>query len=608
MKMQNQCPSSSCDQQPITDVQLAVAWIGLKYCVKTGFTRKTKTILNDINGSIDFGTITAIMGPSGAGKTTLLKCISGRETKGIDKKTKMFVNKDIKIKCCLIVQEVKEHLLNGLTTLQSVIYSSKLKNRRKGFNHELNARNILMSLNITNTANTCVDECSGGEQKRIAIALELTAEDKPNLLCIDEPTSGLDSCAAEEIVQCLKELSVNNGISVITSIHQPNHAIISQFDKLYVMSVGGQCVFDGHPNEMPEYLGRLDINLSSEEVPIEVIIKMSSKIESEETLRIIDMVRSKSGAFEQKCSRDGVLSVGSHKKNVRFSLRQTWYLSLRASIHLIRHRIWNDLTHLSILIFIALVFPQTFLKNMSRPVGCLNPIDPPICNQSAQDLTDDELITQNSAFVFMCVASIVLLISLPASMLFTNELPIFFKEHSNGWYSTGSYYLAKTLVELPTCIVMTFFFAFIVYKVSDQINEAFRMWSYIGVMLMNGLTAQGYGLTISILADFNQNLACNLSLIVFFVYAFFSPFLSWGWNESLDCLRYLSYSTQTEHSQLYLIYGFDRCPEGLTPRALWSYDLDDRHQFYMNIYLIGFHLISIRLLGLIFLLIRANKK
>ena len=167
-----------------------------------------------------------------------------------------------------------------------------------------------MSLNITNTANTLVDECSGGEQKRIAIAVELSAEDKPNLLCIDEPTSGLDSCAAQEIIVCLKNLSVNNGISVVTSIHQPNHEIISQFDKLYVMSVGGQCVFDGHPNEMSEYLESIELSLSGEEVPIEVIIKMSSKDQNEDTLRMIDMVRSKSGELEQKCSTYGVLSLG----------------------------------------------------------------------------------------------------------------------------------------------------------------------------------------------------------------------------------------------------------------------------------------------------------
>ena len=52
---------------------------------------------------------------------------------------------------------------------------------------------------ISNTSKTFVEKCSGGEQKRLVIAMELTSFQKPNLLCIDEPTSGLDSNAAEVV-------------------------------------------------------------------------------------------------------------------------------------------------------------------------------------------------------------------------------------------------------------------------------------------------------------------------------------------------------------------------------------------------------------------------
>jgi ABC-2 type transport system ATP-binding protein len=59
--------------------------------------------------------------------------------------------------------------------------------------------NLLTELMISDIANTYVEKCSGGEQKRLAIALELTSQIKPNLICIDEPTSGLDSNAAEVV-------------------------------------------------------------------------------------------------------------------------------------------------------------------------------------------------------------------------------------------------------------------------------------------------------------------------------------------------------------------------------------------------------------------------
>ena len=413
---------------------MAIAWIGLKYCVKTGFTRKTKTILNDINGSIDFGTITAIMGPSGAGKTTLLKCISGRETKGIDRNTKIYVNKDIEIKCCLIVQEVKEHLLNGLTTLQSIVFSSKLKNRRKGFNHELNARNILMSLNITNTVNTCVDECSGGEQKRIAIALELTAEDKPNLLCIDEPTSGLDSCAAEEIIQCLKELSVNNRISVVTSIHQPNHEIISQFDKLYVMSVGGQCVYDGTPNNLSAQMQRIGLYLelvsNDNNESIELLIKMCSRNDSQENQRMIELIKTNVTSLEERCLEECVNSELSFKKNVSFSLTQMWHLMVRSFVYNCRCRFHVDIITFLFYCSLAVIFPVTCLKDIGRPTGCIDPFNPPLCNETAQDLKNDNLMEQNDSLLFLTVAMVFLIIMIAAAMMTNHSL--FNNEWNNG--------------------------------------------------------------------------------------------------------------------------------------------------------------------------------
>jgi ABC-2 type transport system ATP-binding protein len=52
---------------------------------------------------------------------------------------------------------------------------------------------------ISDIIDNKIEKCSGGEQKRIVIASELTSFIKPNLLCIDEPTSGLDSNAAEVV-------------------------------------------------------------------------------------------------------------------------------------------------------------------------------------------------------------------------------------------------------------------------------------------------------------------------------------------------------------------------------------------------------------------------
>jgi ABC-type multidrug transport system ATPase subunit len=183
------------------DNEIAIAWIDLNFSIKSFLARKKKLILNDLNGSVNFGSLNALMGPSGAGKTTLLKCINGKNKFGLEEKSKIYLNSNNKIRSCLIGNNEKERLIIGLTAKQNLIYASKLKNSGENFkiDHENNVHNLLSELMTSDIANTKVEFCSGGEKRRLLIALELTSLIKPNLLCIDEPTSGLDSNAAEGV-------------------------------------------------------------------------------------------------------------------------------------------------------------------------------------------------------------------------------------------------------------------------------------------------------------------------------------------------------------------------------------------------------------------------
>jgi len=183
----------------LMEPKLAIAWIDLKFKGDSLPCKKAKLILNKINGFINFGSLNALMGPSGAGKSTLLKCINGRNTSSLDSETQIYLSSTHEIRSSFIVQDVKEHLLMGLTANESLIYASKLKNSAEDvqIDHKKGAEKLLSDLMVSDIANTVVGNCSGGEQKRLAIACELTANFKPNLMCIDEPTSGLDSNSAE---------------------------------------------------------------------------------------------------------------------------------------------------------------------------------------------------------------------------------------------------------------------------------------------------------------------------------------------------------------------------------------------------------------------------
>src|SRR4051812_2806661 len=108
--------------------EIAIAWADLTYRVKPFLWSSQKTILNNLYGSVEFGKITALMGPSGAGKTTLLNCINGKLSDGLDRKTKIYLNDNQKIFPCFVAQHEKEHLIMCLTAKESLMYASKLKN------------------------------------------------------------------------------------------------------------------------------------------------------------------------------------------------------------------------------------------------------------------------------------------------------------------------------------------------------------------------------------------------------------------------------------------------------------------------------------------------
>ena len=183
---------------------LALGWYDLSYSRSRFFGNK-KQILKQLKGKINFGSLTALMGPSGAGKTSLLRCINGINQNGLSKETRIYISKNYKLRSCFIVQEQREHLLMNLTVKESLLYASLLKNRPLKdeadiqFDHKKNIDNLVNELMLTNCFNTKVSRCSGGEQKRLSIGLELTAKMQPNLICIDEPTTGLDSHSAEKV-------------------------------------------------------------------------------------------------------------------------------------------------------------------------------------------------------------------------------------------------------------------------------------------------------------------------------------------------------------------------------------------------------------------------
>lgn len=159
-------------------------------------------ILQNLSGQFNFGTLNAIMGMSGAGKTSLLNVLTGQFASQLSPESAFYLSRRAPLRKAFIAQHV-DHLFGELTAKQALVFASRLKNANdqkvSKIDHEAAALKLLEELAMPEVANRRVERLSGGEQKRLVIALELTSLVMPNLLCVDEPTSGLDSSTAEKV-------------------------------------------------------------------------------------------------------------------------------------------------------------------------------------------------------------------------------------------------------------------------------------------------------------------------------------------------------------------------------------------------------------------------
>ncbi|KAJ3425924.1 abc transporter g family member [Anaeramoeba flamelloides] len=211
------------------------------------FQIKGKTILNNVNITIEPGNLVCLLGPSGAGKTTLLSTLAGRAPhKGTLYGEVLYggeeLTEDYFPSISFTTQD--DILLNTLTPTETLNFVGKLVLPKNTTKEERTKRvnTVIQMLKLEHCRDTIIGSygrrssgISGGERKRLNIGTSLISE--PQVLFLDEPTSGLDSNTAFSVISLLKDLSLR-GLTVICSIHQPRQEIFTLFDKSMVLSKG----------------------------------------------------------------------------------------------------------------------------------------------------------------------------------------------------------------------------------------------------------------------------------------------------------------------------------------------------------------------------------
>jgi len=208
--------------------------------------------LKNTSFDIPSGGLIAIMGPSGCGKSTLLKVLNGDSPASAGE---VYINGlelisnygYLKTQIGYVPQDDIVH--RELTVEQSLFYAAHI--RLDGVSDEFAQAKIdqlLNELNIAEIRHSLVSAISGGQRKRVSIAVELLSD--PAVLFLDEPTSPLDPQTIEEFMGILRHLS-EKGTTVVLVTHKPDD--LTHMDSVMFMAEGGHLIYYGRSNEYKDY-------------------------------------------------------------------------------------------------------------------------------------------------------------------------------------------------------------------------------------------------------------------------------------------------------------------------------------------------------------------
>ncbi len=216
--------------------------------------------LDDVDIDIPAGQFVAVIGPSGAGKSTFLRCINGlvKPSQGhvwVDGEDVTQAAgarlRRIRRRVGMIFQQF--NLVKRMSVIQNVCVG------RLGYVHGWRrvvplftqrdvslAMTALARVNIADKAHVRADSLSGGQQQRVAIARALAQE--PQIMLADEPIASLDPETSIMVMQDLRRINRELGITTVASLHQLEYA--REYADRVLAFKDGRMVFDGDPDAL----------------------------------------------------------------------------------------------------------------------------------------------------------------------------------------------------------------------------------------------------------------------------------------------------------------------------------------------------------------------
>ena len=219
-----------------------------KVCKSFGKTE----VLHNIDFAVEEGEVVVVIGPSGSGKSTLIRCINCLEmiTSGelivdsIRIPAEQGRIRQIRLEVGMVFQQF--NLFPHMTALENISFGPR--KARKMDKHEATdvARSLLDKVGLAEFEDKLPGQLSGGQQQRVAIARALAIN--PKVLLFDEPTSALDPEMIGEVLDVMKTIAKDSGMTMIVVTHEMGFA--SQVGNRLIFMDDGRVVEEGKPGDV----------------------------------------------------------------------------------------------------------------------------------------------------------------------------------------------------------------------------------------------------------------------------------------------------------------------------------------------------------------------
>ncbi|XP_018319873.1 ATP-binding cassette sub-family G member 1 [Agrilus planipennis] len=468
-----------------------------------------KVILRSISGQFKSGHLNAILGPSGSGKSTLLNILAGY--------------KYLLGNYFLIIFQVTE---------------------------------ILDMLRLTSSKDTPTERLSGGERKRLAIALELV--NNPPVIFLDEPTTGLDDLSSSQCITLLKYLA-EGGRTVICSLHTPSARLFAMFDHVYIVS-DGLCAYQGTGTNILPFLDNIGLSCPTHYNPADFIIEVCSGEYgnfSDKMINLIENGRSVSYCKTTTCDElpeyeneeigNSNCIYAPTTKPKRQHECSPW-LQFKILLYRFWIQTWRD-SDMLILKTVLYIVIGLLVGNFYLQMG-----------------NDGSKTIFNFGFCFTCIIFFLYIPMMPVLLKFPTQLQLLKREYFNRWYGLTAYFLALTVSTLSLQLIFGFLYVLIVYPLTAQPLEFFRILMFLTVCTLTGFISESLGLLISSTLNVINGMfvgpCISAPLILLSVYGLGQgtniPFL-------IRLAMYFSYLRYALEGLILAVYGYNReklpCPE-----------------------------------------------